>query len=97
MSVGHHNKCLEAIGDKAVQTLVPAIDILNFGTCGTITIPVPDHKSADDAGKAGALVMIKEIGRISTENCANSEGDTPTKVPADHARQILVYPDGFWH
>jgi hypothetical protein len=37
------------------------------------------------------------MGRIARENCAASEGDHPTPVPADQARKELIYPAGLWN
>ncbi len=85
-----------ALVDRAVQDLVPTMDIQNFGNCGTMYISV-DEKSADKDkdGKAGAIHLIRDLGRIARENCANKSGPDTT-LPAGHAQQTIVYPAGFW-
>jgi hypothetical protein len=85
----------EALGDKAARALVPAIDIQNFGRCGTMSIDMTDTP-ANDNGQAAAPALIREMGRIEAENCAASEGDHPPALPADHERQVLIYPPGTW-
>jgi hypothetical protein len=87
----------EALGDEAVRALVPRIDVQNFGTCGTMVVKLPETEAPnEDADRSGALSLISEMGRISRENCAASEGDHPAPVPADQARKELIYPDGMW-
>jgi hypothetical protein len=88
----------EAMGDEAVRTLVPRIDIQNFGACGTMVVNLPESEvPSEDADRSGALSLISEMGRIARENCAASEGDHPTPVPADQARKELIYPAGLWN
>jgi hypothetical protein len=85
-----------ALVDHAVQDLVPTMDIQNFGDCGTMYISV-DEKSTDkdkDA-LAGAIQLVREMGRIQRENCANKPGPD-TAPPAGHAQETIVYPAGFW-
>lgn len=85
-----------ALVDRAVQELVPTIDVQNFGDCGTIYVSV-DEKAVDknkDA-KAGAIQLIRGVGRVARENCANKPGPD-TEPPASHAQQTIVYPPGFW-
>ena len=87
----------EAMGDEAVRALVPRIDIQNFGTCGIIEVNLPEEEAPnEDADRNGALGLIEGLGRIARENCAESEGDHPTPVPADQARKELIYPAGLW-
>lgn len=87
----------EAVADAAVRNLVPRIDVINFGSCGTITLPAGDKKADKDAASqtmAGA--MIHGMARIKAENCANSAGDRPHLAPADSERTEIVYPPGTW-
>ena len=87
----------EVMGDQAVRALVPSIDIQNFGNCGTIMVDLPENgQSEEESSQAGAISLIREMGRIATENCAASEGDSPDPVPTDHGRTELVYPHGTW-
>jgi hypothetical protein len=87
----------EAMGDEAVRVLVPSIDIQNFGNCGTMVVDLPEKEEAeDDSSRAGAISLIREMGRIARENCAASEGNHPSPLPADHGRTELVYPNGMW-
>jgi hypothetical protein len=87
----------EAMGDEAVRALVPSIDIQNFGNCGTLVVDLPEKgQSEEESSQAGAISLIREMGRIATENCAASEGDSPDPVRADHGRTELVYPHGTW-
>ncbi len=81
-----------------MRALVPSIDIQNFGNCGTIMVDLPDKgQSEEESNQAGAISLIREMGRIATENCASSEGESPDPVPADHGRTELVYPNGTWN
>ena len=87
-----------AVVDRAVQDLVPTMDIHNFGDCGTMTILV-DRKSLDKDKdkdtKAYANQLMRELVRITRENCS-VKLDPDTAPPADHAQQTIVYPAGLW-
>ncbi len=85
-----------AVVDRAVQDLVPAMDIQNFGDCGTIHVFVDDKAvDKDKDALAGAVQLIRETGRIWRENCANKPG--PNTAPsAKHAQKTIVYPAGLW-
>jgi len=85
-----------ALVDRAVQDLVPTMDIQNFGDCGTMHISV-DEKSTDKDknAKAGSIQLIHEMARITRENCANKPGPD-TASPTGHEQQAIVYPAGFW-
>ena len=85
-----------ALVDRAVQDLVPTMDIQNFGTCGTISITL-DKESGDKNKdtRAGALQIVQGMGRVQREGCANSPG-SETTTPEGHQRQTIVYPAGLW-
>ena len=85
-----------ALVDRAVQDLVPTIDIQNFGKCATIYVDVGD-KSADKEKEtvAGAVELVRGVNRVLRENCSNEPGpDTAPVTGRD--KQTIVYPAGFW-
>jgi hypothetical protein len=82
--------------DRAVQDLVPTMDVQNFGTCGAIHVSV--NKNPVDKDKdalAGAVQIVREVGRIRRENCA-SKPAPESGPPAGHSRQTIIYPAGVW-
>ena len=85
-----------AMVDLAVQTLLPAIEVDNFGTCGNITVALPEKTAGKqaDAGD-GALQIATGMGRVRRESCAASEAADPT-LRANYARETIVYPAGTW-
>jgi hypothetical protein len=87
----------EALGDRAVRALVPAIDIENFGECGDMTINVSSDAPTKAQTQALSEGLMGELLRVKRENCARSEPAQPEPVPADHGREILTYPAGLWN
>ncbi|HEY2345081.1 MAG TPA: hypothetical protein VGH80_04275 [Xanthomonadaceae bacterium] len=94
------NDRFNALVDRAVQDLVPAMDIRNFGDCGVMYISV-DHASGDqdkDKDKRATNVatqLVSQMGRVLREGCSNKPGPKAVATP-DHGQQALVYPPQFW-
>ena len=89
----------EAAVDAAARTLVPLVDIQNYGACGDIVIALADDKKIKDKDKAAedtARRLMREMGRVNRENCAGAEGKTPLAVPEGYERTEIVYPPGTW-
>jgi hypothetical protein len=84
------------------ERLVPRVEVQNFGTCGnaTISLPPESKKRLSKAEKeknasAGAAELIREMGRISRDNCASSPGQASTAAN-DVERVVVSYPEGTW-
>jgi hypothetical protein len=82
--------------DHAVQDLVPAMDIQNFGDCGTVYIDT-GHETGnkDEDARAITAQLMSEMGRLQRESCAGKP-DPKAVTPTDHERQTIVYPANFW-
>jgi hypothetical protein len=87
----------DAIVDDAARTIVPAIDIRNFGRCGDMVIEMPETIPKGDNGETLAGKLVAEQGRVLRENCAGLEGKDDREVPKDHVRHTIVYPPGTWN
>lgn len=85
-----------ALGDAAARTLVPAMDVQNFGDCGTITFNPRETGDKEADAQAGGDELIRGMSRIKRENCANDEGRKPTEAAEGFNRQVIVYPAGTW-
>jgi hypothetical protein len=80
----------------AANSIAPAFEIQNFGTCGVLQLPLlPEGESDKSEGNAGALALIEEMGRVQRENCVVDEGE-PDALPAGRVRHTLVYPADTW-
>ncbi len=85
----------DAVVDDAARSLLPAVDVQNFGLCGDMVIALDDAKRKDD-GESTALDLIQEMGRVRRENCAGTEGK-PLAAPVDRVRETIVYPPDTWN
>ena len=88
----------ETLADAAARTLVPAMYVKNFGTCGALVVELPEQGSAggDAADSKNAAALVREIGRINRENCASNEGDKPSGPAEGFERQVIEYPPDAW-
>lgn len=87
----------ETLVDRAVKDLVPAMQIENYGSCGSMVVTLDHHSGNKDAdAQQGAAELMRELGRIQREGCANKPGPA-TPTPAGSERQTIVYPAGTWH
>ena len=86
----------EAMADAAARRLVPAMDVQNFGDCGTMRVSmVPESADKEADVQKNALELIAAMGRIERENCANQDGGDE-RVPAGSGQHVIVYPAGTW-
>ncbi len=86
----------DRLADSAAREVVPRINVVNYGACGTIEVAVPPKGSAKDKTDAeGAAELIRGIARIGYENCANAPGDKD-EVPPGFERVVIEYPAGTW-
>ncbi len=88
----------ETLADAAARTLVPAMDVKNFGICGTLAVELPEQDSAgsDAVDSEGAAALLREVGRVNRENCASNEGDKPSGPAKGFERQVIEYPPDTW-
>ena len=84
-----------ALVDKAVRTLVPAIEIHHEGACGNAIVYVPEAGAPADAGAADTgKQMMSELVRVQREGCAASLGKL--EPPAGFGQQEIRYPPDTW-
>jgi hypothetical protein len=67
---------------EAAKTLVPAVEVRNFGTCG-------------DLGSA-AWEMQAAVNRTRAENCGLSEADERRPLPEGMETRVVTYAPGTW-
>ena len=83
--------------DRAVQALVPAIEVHNFGTCGTIHVSVDkDTGNKEQDAENGALELAAGMGRIQRESCASSDAPD-SKAGANTGQETIVFPPDTWN
>lgn len=92
----------ERLVDDAARQLVPRVDVMNFGTCGDVTLNLPPEgkkkltKAEQDKQAAdGAVQLIQAMGRIQHDNCASGPGETGGPA-AGVERVVVEYPKGTW-
>lgn len=87
----------DALADTATRTLVPRIDVRNFGECGVLTVSGTDPDADEETNSTlAAQEILLGLARIRAENCATAEGKK-SAGSARRSKQIeIVYPADTW-
>lgn len=93
----------DRVADDAARHIVPRIRVMNFGTCGNLTISVPPDGEKRKQSKAekdreaseGAAQLIRGMGRLQRDNCATSPGKAGGPE-SGHERTVIRYPADTW-
>ncbi len=88
----------EALADTATRTLVPRIDVKNYGQCGNITVSESDPDADEETNStAMAQQMLMGIARVRADNCASAEGKRSAASSRRSTRIEIAYPAGIWN
>ena len=85
----------DAFVTTAAKTLVPKVDIRNFGACGSPTIFSQDSGDEKRDKEAGTRTLIRAKAQALRDNCAQSEL-APEPPIAGYERAEIVFPAGAW-
>jgi hypothetical protein len=87
----------ETLADNATRTLVPRIEVKNFGQCGILTVSGTDRDADDESdSNLAAQQILLGIARIRAENCAAAEGKKSAAARHRGTQIEIVYPADTW-
>ena len=92
----------DRLADDAARQIIPRIEVVNYGTCGNVTLNLPpDGKEKQSKAEKerqtqeGAAQLIRAVGRLKRDNCASGPG-TSGGPEKGSERTVITYPAGTW-
>lgn len=76
----------DALSDRAVRTLVPAIEVVNIGGCANAEIVIDPDAKPDDIGE----VLVRRAAEIQGENCFRDTGSAKLDQKSKDASVVRI-------